>query len=338
MRNAFYYDSAIPPENWLKITSLLWNKIYISPLILNLLKIGNHSQEVRDEFLTKLYYADNDLFNTFSPEANWKKAQGTLNEEYFDIYRKLTDEFIRGMESDFDLIDRMKNLIEEMGCLKNEKEFIGALKAGNRLKAAFDEYKTKTIEKANYFNFGFYNHRFKELFPQLDYFFNKEKSFHEYCSSEKEVILLGVEALLPLNIAEISIPQIKDFRELTKSQRLKFIRVSEGILKDIMNSYDEEGFNKALRRFREILDEKILLLQKDYKLCKIQVGMRKIKIICLVTTGLHLLFPISIYEPALWLSDVSVFTAEHFLEKRKGEINIDKESWGILMPLAKIKK
>ncbi len=197
----------------------------------------------------------------------------------------------------------MKNLTEEMGRLKNRKDFIETLKTGKKLQASFDRFKTEMIAKADFFNAGYYNYRFKDLFPQLDYFFSKEKSFYEYCSSKKEVILLGVEALLPLTLNEISISQIKDFRQLTGPQTLNFIeKISEKTLNEVMESSDEEGFKTALARFKDILHEKKTLLQKNYKLCKIQAGIKKLNIVCLAMTGISLLFPISFYEPALFLS------------------------------------
>jgi len=332
MRKAFYYDSAIPPNHWLKITSLLWDKIYISPLIDGFLRFATFFDETKNQFLTKLYRSDKDLFDTFSPETHWQKIKEgqNLKEEYFDIYRNLTREILTEMNSNISQIKHIVKLTEEMKLPKS-------IKAGYQAIDAFKSYKVRTIEKANYFNNGFYNHKFHELFPQLDYFFDKDASFREYYSNGREVILLGVDALLPLNLDDISIPQIKDFRQLTRQQRIKFIDASEEILKNVMNSSDEEGFNKALRHFKDILDEKVLLLNKDYKLCKIKAGIKRLQVICLAVTGIGILFPISLCEPALYLSDVSIFGAEHFLEKRKSALNIDKETWGFLLPLTRIK-
>lgn len=339
MRKAFYYDNVIPPKNWLILTSLLWDKIYISPLLHGLLKIGYHFKEVRDEFLTKLYYSDNDLFDTFSPQANWEKAQHTLNEAYFDIYRNLTREFIVEMQNNLSATNQIVQLAEEMHHCKSKKDFTAASNVGYRLIDTFNAYKTKTIEKANYFNSGFYNHRFKELFPEFVYFFDKEQSFKNYCSSNKEALLCTIESFIPINLNLISIKQIKDFRENTISKRIKFRKASEEILKEIMHSSTESEFDNSLKIFKDFLYEELNILKKDYRDCKINASIKSIKVLTLGINLPSILAAISIpiFEPASIVASLSLASASFLSNIEKGKSEIHKSPWGYLMSLKDLK-
>lgn len=217
MRKAFYYDRAIPPENWLKLTSLLWDQIWISPIVADQLNSIELFPERKDDFVTKLYTADRDIFDTSFLKAEKEKADKILRGADLDAHKALVMEYADEMKrkditaADIDEISRLINTMKVSIAIKDVKI---AQRLNAELKERYERLRQNLLNKAEHPHMGIYHSRFKELYPQLDYFFEKEQSFKEYLSNDKEITLISVDAFLPAALSTLSIGQIMEFRTI----------------------------------------------------------------------------------------------------------------------------
>jgi hypothetical protein len=342
MRKAFYYDSAMPPEYWLKMTSLLWDKIWISPLVASLLNSTDTFKELEDNFLTRLYVADKDIFDTEFPEVGKSRFQEVLKGDGVALFKRIVLEYVEEISKrDItpETVEANKKLIKQAHFEISRRNVTKAKQMIERLEERGRTFKKSLIEKAEYFNRAFYNSRFKELFPQLDYFFNKEQSFHEYYSSGKEVILIGVEAFLPVDLAALTIRQIKDFRNTAKTQRIRFRKEAEDVLKDFVLSVSEKDFHRTTERFKDILREELDVLKKAYRACKIEAVYKGMGIFAVssVLSFLASVADIGIFQPASITAGISFSGSRGLASYEKDRAEILKSPWGYLLALKKMK-
>lgn len=342
MRKAFYYDNAMPPENWLKIAILLWDKIWISPLVIELLKSLDTFKELKDNFLTRLYLADKSFFDTEFPKLDKSRMQEILKEDDVILFKEIVLEYVteinkrdinpKTLESNMKLMKQTRFEISRRNLTK-AKQMIA------RLEEQGKAYKRNLIEKAEYFNKAFYNSRFKELFPQLDYFFDKKHSFFEYYSSKKEVILIGVEAFLPVDLSDLTVGQIIDFRNTTKTQRISFRKEAENVLKDFVLFSSEKDFHRTTERFKDILHAELDVLKKAYRACKIEAAYKGIGIFTVssVLSYLASVADIGIFQPASIIAAISFSGSRGLASYEKDIAEIFKSPWGYLLALKKLK-
>lgn len=341
MRKAFYYDSAIPPEKWLRLASLLWDEIWISPFVGNLLSSLDSFDELQGTFLASLYQADRSIFDATNLDASKNIAETILKDEKLTLFKRTLLQYTE-QTTNLDITIASANSITRL--LEQAKEIAsrGNIKAANNLltelKQRTKAYKATMIEKADYFNRAFFNSAFKELYPQLDYFFDKERSLYEYYSSEKEVMLIGVDAFLPRNVNVLTINQIIDFRGVTKTQRLQFRKAGENVLKDIMLSASERDFFSAVERLKDIMNEELDKSRKAYQVCKIE-AVQKGMTVFTVSSALSLLpsvLGLGIFLPAALLSGAAFSSARGLAAFDKDRSEILTSPWGYLLFLRKL--
>jgi len=117
MRKAFYYDNAIPPKKWLITASLLWNKIWISPLIINLITDQRTFPELTNEFLTSLYKKAPDIFDISIPKIDESKFENEIRGEKLNKYKKIVIEHVNEMKRGFirpENMEKLENLKEKI--------------------------------------------------------------------------------------------------------------------------------------------------------------------------------------------------------------------------------
>lgn len=341
MRKAFYYDRAIPPENWLKLTSLLWDQIWISPIVEDQLRSTELFPERKDDFLTKLYTADSNIFDTSFPEAEKERANKILRGDDLEAHKALVMKYANEMKRK-DItpadVDEVSRLIDTIKVSIDNKDLKTAQRLNEELKKRHELFRKRLLDKAEHPHMGIYHARFKELYPQLDYFFEKEQSFKEYLSNNKEITLISVDAFLPAKLSTLSIGQIMEFRDKTKSQRFRFRKASEDILKEFVLTGSERDFNGTVERFQNILNEELDVLNKTYRKCKIDAVSQAMKIFA-VSSLSHLLSmaDIGIFQPAMIISSLAFSGAQGLASFEKGKADISKSPWGYLLSLQQLK-
>jgi hypothetical protein len=343
MRKAFYYDNAIPSKKWLITASLLWNKIWISPLIINLITAQDTFPELNNEFLTSLYKKAPDIFDISTPKIDESKFKNEIRGEKLDKYKKIVIEHVNEIKRGFirpENMGKLENLKEKTQHYLNIGDRQSALKMVNLLTSILNSEKSEMTRKATLHNHGFYNSEYKEYYPELDYFFDNESSFKNCYPNCNKVLIYSVEAHLPVNPESISIQQIKDFRERTISQRIKFKIASEEFLNKLMLSSTEADFDDSLKVFKEILENELNSFSIVYRECKIEALNRAITIFS-ATTLLPFIessLSIPIYVPAGIISSLSLTASSVLSAIEKGKTEIHKSPWGYLTSLKRLKK
>lgn len=341
MRKAFYYDSAFPPHQWLVLASLLWDKIWLSPLVKIVLSSPYLFEESRNTFLGKMYDSGLNVFDFSSPKTSDAYLRDNPKEEDHHQYNELIKRFVEtitGRDLPIDEIDRLR---KNMVLFQGSGDTSSALRATNRLKKMVARRTKEIVDEATAYNHAFLNSKFREMYPELDYFFAREKTFENYWPNSNKVFVHSVRALLPVDLGEITIPQIMDFRNETAVHRLNFKISSEAILENIMDASSEAQLQQLIKTYTDLLKDQLAKLETAYTHSKIKSVLTAIGVVTGVPTLLSLLgtaLQIGIYEPAAIASGFSAAGAslKAALDKARAEVNVSQ--WGLLVKLQKLKR
>jgi hypothetical protein len=213
-------------------------------------------------------------------------------------------------------------------------------KTKKEMEQIVESWEKKLSAEATSYNHAFYNYKFRDAIPELEFFFDNEKSFQRYSPNCNKVFVYSVEACLPYLPETVTVRQIEDFRASTGSQRFKFRKASQELLSDIMRSSSAGDFNSSMRIFKDYLNDEMNDLRKSYRNCKINAGFKIINIVGVdsLVTLLSRIFPMPIYEPASLFAAASLSAAVFLSDLEKGKVESNNSPWGYLMSLVKLKK
>ena len=341
MKKIFYYDNALPPKRWLVMASLLWDKIWISPIIGEFLLKSPFTNEFKDLFLVGLYRSNAGIIDTARHVQDSEKfIQMISNEEEKQYFKKNIGDYV-------DIVLKNPFPFEKWVELQNKARVYAGMrnvallqKTKKEMEQVVESWEKKLASEATKYNHAFYNYKFREAIPELEFFFDNEKSFQSYCPNRNKVFVYSVEAFIPYLPEKVTVRQIEDFRAGTSSQRIKFRKVSQELLSDIMRSSTQSDFNNSMTIFKDYLNDELDALRKSYRNCKINAGFKIINIVGVgsFVTLLSRIFAMPIYEPASIVAAASCSTAVLLSDLEKGRAEINKSPWGYLMSLVKLKK
>lgn len=342
MRKVFYYDEAVPPKEWLIIASLLWDKIWISPIIANILSAPHLFKTFEKSFIAEVF-RKLDVFDFSDPLRDKDKQLALLSDgEELEHFKKAIARYVekyltnkQGSWADIFELHKKADFYLKIG---NRGMGLQLLKKISRIVDSKYEWSKINREITSY-NHAFFNSKFKEVYVDLDYFFEQEKTFQNYWPNTNKVFMYSVKSLLPIEPLRISSSQIRDFRQKTISERFRFKNESKNMLREILQATNEKDLRYSLQRFEDVLRSELDLLEKRYADCKIKSSFMSLSIIGGIPTSLHLLCQavhVPIYDPATIIAGLSAAGASLISSINSYRAEINKSPWGFLLSLRKL--
>jgi len=310
VRHAYYYDDIVPPREWLVQASLLWERVWCGCLPSFIANFSGLMQADQDgQFLHELFVRT-DIIATGPPAFDDSLLPDDLRARHGRMTQQLSkalDYIIEGVPFEIEYLEPGR---ESVSIDPIPKRPVGP-------PTFHDVRRMSTL-----FNNGIAPAWVDKGFPDLDFFFGDQRAAIRPSSAKANVLVRSIEAVLPVNVGDITLSQLIDFRETTRLRRLQFGRAADDLLNDVIDCSTEHDLQRAVRLCEEYIREQLSLLDVAYAACKMEAARRVMGVtftapalVAALSSAVHVPF----YLPAAIVSSLSLASAEVLLalEKRR---------------------
>lgn len=316
MRRAYYYDSVIPPKDWLIYASLLWDKIWVGQAV-NQLSESYANEMLLDNDASLLYelMTKTDILDSSIPA----KDTSLLSDEEEASF----DEYLINASS------QLESMLDG-----SRPEFMPP--PGKKFDPpTYDQM----IQLSTLMNQCLTPSWAQNAFHELDYFFVNASEFQKCHSLNANVLLTSIEAVVPEKPESMDLSKLTEFRERTQLQRLKFRQEVDKLSDDLFACSTEAELRVKVKLCGEYIREQLNTLEVNYRAYKIDAIKKTMGItftapalLGALSSVLHVPF----YMPAAIVSAISLSIAEILLAIEKGKAEVAKSPWGYLSNIKKL--
>lgn len=177
-------------------------------------------------------------------------------------------------------------------------------------------------------------------YSQASLFFRDKESFSGLTGASEKAIFSSAKAYLPCEPESLEINQIKDFREKTKMQRLRFKSAFSEIVEFLEKTSTEEDLRKNVRLAKEFIDEQVESTKDNYKKTKILARATDIGYALTGAGAIYSSLGSMMLNPIISIASIiPLWLANKILVRdllEKAERDQKKDTWGYLLSVKDI--